>query len=227
MRACSVWALWAVGSIVATAQAIDRTDLLFYASLDGTLKADYARGRAEPIKPPPCAFAEGVRGRGVVGLKRITWDGNENIRGEEGTISFWVCPVDWSSGDGRNHNLAWLGAANGGTRIYQFYPGNLGMLMQPKSGTRVCWTWAKLSKGRWTQITFTWRPGEWTLYLDGLRRQRVTDRFMPFGKIKSIQIGGGNTLFDELIVLGRAVTDEEARALYYRVKRPSTGAETK
>ena len=202
------------------ALALDREDLLFYASLDETLVADYARGNPEPLKPPKLTFARGIKGPGVIATKRITWEGKDNIFGDEGTFSFWLCPVGWSSGDGSSHHFAWLGATNGGTRIYQYYPGNLGMLMQPKSGTRVCWTWYTAKKGKFTQITFTWRPGEWKLYLDGYPRERVTDTFVPFGEIKSFQLGEGNTVFDELMIFGKALSDEELRALYYRVKLP-------
>jgi len=206
-----------------TGFSLERSDLLFYASFDGKLEADYARGNPEPVKPPRLEFTRGIRGQGVIALKRITWEAKGNIMAEEGTFSFWLSPVDWSSGDGKNHHFAWLGATNGTTRIYQFYPGNLGMLMQPRTGgTRVCWTWASLKKRKFCHITFTWRPGEWTLYVDGLRRERVTDNVVPFGEIKNFQLGEGNTIFDELIILRRALSDEEARALYYRVKRPLT-----
>jgi len=200
--------------------ALERRDLLFYASLDETLAADYARGESGPVKPPKLIFVKGVKGFGVIATKRITWEGKDNILGQEGTFSFWLCPVDWSSGDGRSHHFAWLGATNGSTRIYQYYPGNLGMLMQPKSGTRVCWTWYKMKKGKFTQITFTWRPGEWRLYIDGYPRQRVSDTFVPFGEIKSFQLGEGSTIFDELMIFNRALSDEDVRALYFRVKLP-------
>lgn len=198
--------------------ALDRGDLLFYASFDGSLKADYSRGSPEPIRSPKLPFAEGVKGQGVVALQGIAWDGKGNVIGAEGTFSFWLSPVDWSSGDGKSHNFAFLDTANGSARIYQYYPGNLGMLMQSGEGTRTCWTWAGVKKGKFTQIIFTWRPGEWTLYLDGLRVQKVSDTFVPFGEIKSFRLGDGNTIFDELIILSRAITDEEAKAMYYRIK---------
>jgi hypothetical protein len=207
--------------------ALDRNDLLFYASLDERLEADFARGETAPLKPPRLTFAKGIKGAGVIATERITWDGKENILAEEGTFSFWLSPVDWSSGDGRSHHFAWLGSTNGSTRIYQYYPGNLGMLMQPKGGTRTCWVYYGVHEGKFTHVAFTWRPGEWRLYLDGYPRQRVTDSFVPFGEIRHFQLGDGNTVFDELMVFGRALSDEEIRALYYRVKLPLKKSEEK
>jgi len=200
--------------------ALDRDDLLFHASFDAGVKADYAQGSAEPKPHDEWQVAEGIKGQGVVALKPIVWDGKANVMGEEGTFSFWFSPVDWASGDGKSHGFAILSTANGTVRLYKYYPGNLGMLMQAGTITRACWnTRVTLRQGQFHQLTFTWHPNEWTLYVDGLRVQRETDSVLPFGVVAGFSLGGSNTVFDELLILRRSVTEEEARILYYRVAR--------
>ena len=217
--------LAALAPLAAAASSLERDDLLFYASLDGRLTADFARGAAEPQGTVPALeFAAGVRGKGVVARERVTWDGAANVRGEQGTLAFWLRPVDWSTGDGRNHHLAWLDTANGVMRLYQYYPGNLGMHLQSPQGTRVCWANARLSPERFVHLAFAWRHGEWTFYVDGVRRQRVTENWMPFGDIRRLQLGEGNTVFDELMLFGRALRAEEVQALLHRALR-APGAE--
>jgi hypothetical protein len=201
--------------------ALQRSDLLFYAGLNGQANADLARGDAAPTRAKNPTFEEGVRGKGLLGTNPVQWDAAGNMRGKEGTISFWLKPVDWSSGDGNNHMFARWGTENGNCRLYQYYPGQTGFLMQPaEGGTAVCWDYASFKKGKWRHMAFTWRQGEWTLYMDGYRREQVSDKFVPFGKVKALSLGGDNTVFDELMVFGRALSEEEVQALYYRIKRP-------
>ena len=42
----------------------------------------------------------------------------------------------------------------------------------------------------------------------------MTDTVVPFGEIRTIQLGGSNTVFDEFMIFGRALTTAEVRALY-------------
>jgi hypothetical protein len=200
---------------------LDREDLLFYASLDGTVKADYARGEPEPTSSPEVEFAKGIRGKGVIASGYLTWKGEANARGEEGTISFWLSPVDYSAPDGKNHNFMFMSAEGGVVYLYMFYPGNAGMIIQQQGKTvGTCWNYYKFEKGKFYQMTFTWRPDEWKLYMDGRLVQHKTEDIIPLKKVNSFFFAGGPTVFDELIVLGRAVTDEEALGLYKRVKNP-------
>ena len=207
--------------VLSSVLALDRDDLLFYASLDGTTKADFARGKAEPKNPPEVEFAKGIRGEGVIASGHLTWQGDGNARGEEGTISFWLSPVDWSAPDGKNHNLMYMSAEGGVIYLYMFYPGQTGMIIQQQGKTvGTCWSYYKFEKGKFYQMTFSWRPAEWKLYMDGRLAQHKTENIIPLKKINSFFFAGGSTVFDELIVLGRAVTDEEALSLYKRVKLP-------
>jgi len=206
---------------LSSAFALDRGDMLFYASLDGAVKADYARGNAEPKNPPEVKFVKGVRGKGVIADGHLVWEGQSNARGEEGTISFWLSPFNWSAPDGKNHNFMFMSTEGGFIYLYMFYPGQTGMIIQQQGKTvGTCWSYYKFEKGKFYQMTFSWRPDEWKLYMDGRLLQHKTENIIPLKKINSFFFAGGSTVFDELIVLGRAVTDEEALGLYKRVKNP-------
>ena len=210
----AVMLILAAGSV----GGLDRSDLLFYASLDGRLCADFSRGSLEPVNGVAgLVFASGVRGQGVIARQQVTWDGAQNIGGAEGTLAFWLQPVDWSSPDGKSHPFAWLLATGGRVRLYQFYPGQLGMHMQSRQGTRTCWTSARLEAGTFYHLAFTWRDHEWGLYFNGRRVCLETETWVPFGEIRSFALGPDATVFDEVMVFGRALRPEEISALVRRV----------
>ncbi len=220
-------ALIAAALLIVSAGAVrglDRSDLLFYASLDGRLRADFARGSVEPVNGAAgLVFAPGVRGQGVVARQQVAWNGAQNVRGAEGTLAFWMQPVDWSSPDGKSHPFAWLLATGGRVRLYQYYPGQLGMHMQSRLGARTCWTSARLDAGTFYHLAFTWRDHEWGLYFNGRRICLETETWVPFGEIRSFALGPDATVFDEVMVFGRALRPEEISALVRRVM-PAPGS---
>lgn len=211
--------------------AIDRDDLLFYASFDRDVKADLAKGRSDPLLKPKAQLTvkivKGIRGKAVIPQAGIVYSAKENLNPVEGTISFWISPIDWYSGDGKNHPILSWWAANGSVIIYQYYPGNFGMLMKgrKKIGTRTCWIWYTFRKGIFSHVAFSWRPGEWALYVNGIKRKQVTDSFVPFEKIGKFRIDKANSILDELMIFNRALSEQDIKALYYRVKRGSGSTE--
>jgi len=108
--------------------SLDRGELLFYASLDGTTTAEFARGSREALPGYVPKYDKILSGTGAVvgrdtGLVKILdrpipywldvdiardyvdknigalrWSGKDNISPVQGTLSFRARPLDWKSG---------------------------------------------------------------------------------------------------------------------------------
>jgi len=175
----------------------DRDDLLFHLDLNGTLKP--ARCATETDYPSDAitqndiefnpakvaaTFPVGVQGRGLMlgkGSLRPAFSARGNIVPEQGTIAFWMLPVDWDNFTRDSRFDAINPTAFG---LFQLdcttVPGSheaifhkVFPLLQftvnihlPEAVNRP----TPLQPGVWTHVTATWKGGDIRYYINGERR---------------------------------------------------------
>ena len=155
----------------------------------------------------------------------FTYDAVGNISKEAGTVAFWFSPA-WDPADKKHHSLIdWRGKSHGHDRILLYkYAGSNDIYYGLRStkgskATRkvtVCGKTAGWKPGEWHHIIGTWDgavPGT-RLYVDGKLIGKTKHKW-EFGEMpKRIYVGSKGTTLDDLLILKRALTDEEATALY-------------
>jgi len=241
-------------------EALDREGLLFYSSLDGRADADFARGKSEAFPGYKSAFTEGVRGQAAVvgkesGLIKtleapisfwldidipvnyvdefigaLRYSQPQNLRWQEGTLSFWVKPLDWDCKDGNNHYLAHMEMEDTLSFVWSVYPPWL-EYRQSRISDRDIYkknaTGPAPEKDKWQQISVSWRDKEQWTYVNGKLSKYTTEGVPGY-------IGGGSyfafgdaqkfhTAFDEILVLAEALGEAGAKALYDRVTKDGSG----
>ena len=146
-------ALLVAGCALNSVHALDRSDLLFQAGLDGRTDAGFARGDRTAQADYQPRFIDGVRGQAaVVGpqsgrvappvapvdywldvaipvtyrnpdIGALRYAQAQNLDWREGTLAFWAKPLDWASGDGANHYLAHFNMRDMLSFVYSPYVG--------------------------------------------------------------------------------------------------------
>lgn len=78
-----------------------RNGVLFYASFDNGLAADYSAGNPQPTLSANAELTEGKSGKGYVqnGAGSLRFACAKNILPDTGTVAFWVKPVNWDGTD--------------------------------------------------------------------------------------------------------------------------------
>jgi len=161
----------------------------------------------------------------TMGPLRYAADGN--IRAEEGTLSFWMRPVNWKSG-GRERFLANLGMKDTLAIFYSPYWAYdmFENYAAPNRYTRALVSHALFTAGKWDHIVIAWNRDLMTWWKNGVRMSKETSIVPLKNATGFLAFGDGSddeTDFDEILILSRAVSDEEARALYYRLARQESG----
>ena len=230
-----------------TVRASLEEDLLFYAPFDGDTTAALARGNPEATHVLEPRFAPGVRGQALVvggdprveqrieeGLsvtdktpRNAVYRPQGNIDLHQGTLSFWVKPLDWRGGDDHFNVLFFTHAGQNYFQVYKFFENDQLLFLV---GPQERWTstvtrirdWAP---GQWHHLAVTWGPDEMLMYQNGhlVCRRRVrfplenADPVEPF----SVGPGGswsrafiGHSLVDEFRIHGRPLREPEIRSLY-------------
>ena len=214
------------------AYALERSDVSFYLSFERGLQPEIATGDTE-IKcsagtVESVAFdPAGRRGRAVKldDALSITYRNAGMFSRNEGTISFWLKPIGWKAGSGKNHQFLRAHPDNCGFQIYRFYPGNNWAYLFPSNDPKT-WRfiggakwWDGWEDGKWQHVAFTFKPGEQAIYFGGrLHERKVTDLVEPeFVKSNGITLAAANRgtaqAFDEAIVFKRALSEQEVASL--------------
>jgi len=214
------------------AYALERSDISFYLSFEQSLQPEIATGdteikcsvgKAEDVPFDPA----GLRGRAVKlnDALNITYRNDRMFSRKEGTISFWLKPIGWKAGSGKNHTFLHAHPDNCGFQIYRFYPGNNWAYLFPSNDPKT-WRfiggakwWDGWEDGKWQHVAFTFKPGEQAIYFSGkLHERKVTDLVEPeFVKSNGITLAAANQgtaqAFDELIIFKRALSEQEVQSL--------------
>jgi len=198
----------------------------FRVGFDGTLEA-VARGRAVPIKiEGPVQFRPGKFGRALLcgdGGALLEYAAPGNLRMHAGTVSMWVCPVNWTGERDVFH--VFLEAKSPGWLVfYRYYQGGMTMLLgrggrnyQAIVGPRFTW-----KPGEWHHVAGVWRPTGIAVYLDGKRAGFKPDPPLPEKSPPVFVIGdapwhiprdGEQTLIDEVRIYPVPLDDEAVARL--------------
>ena len=201
-------------------------DVLFYASYDKDEAADVAKGQAKPVENAGHSLA--VPGR-VGQAREFKYEGiysaAKNIRAEAGTVAFWFCPR-WEPADGKHHSLFdWRVGTHAYDRllVYKYVSNDIFFGVRSKKGTKMMRKLAATSPvkgwkpGEWHHIVVTWDTASAALhlYVDGEHRAKSIKKAWEFGTMPvRFRVGSTKTLMDELVVLKRPLTAEEAKTLH-------------
>lgn len=234
----------AMGLPQQTAQA---DDVLLYASFDNGVQPEIARGEPRPSFEVRPEFGKGVRGRALLvggkpsdterasedqGIQRpparnVCYQADGNIDLQQGTISFWVKPVDWSGETSGFNVLMRTAAGRGHFMVYKFFSKERLLFLrgEQEEWTQVVHRIGHWKPGQWRHFAITWSEVEMRLFIDGAmvcsRRVRYpTEEPRPTEPI-SIGPGGswehafiGHSLIDEFRIHGRPLSHEQIMALY-------------
>ena len=218
-------------------------DVLFYASFDGFLHAEAARGPRRPLKATnDIRFAPGKRAQAaLLGADThrywIDYETEGNIRLQEGTVAFWIQPHGWAGTDtGFRYFFMLRDVACCKFYVYRFLEKNLTIL----AGNGVEGQWGAISTdtqawrdGQWIHLAVTWDTERAvTLYVDGKQAGRTIvppERYMR-GLPTHFSLGQSQdwdqskypaqTALDEFVIFSRALTAEEVTAEMDRTGLP-------
>ena len=189
------------------AHALERGDISFYLSFERGLQPEIATGDTQITcsvgKPEEVPFdPAGLRGRAVKlnDALSISFRNAQMFSRKEGTISFWLKPIGWKAGSGKNHTFLHMHPDNCGFQIYRFYPGNNWAYLFPSNDPKT-WRfiggarwWDGWEDGKWQHVAFTFKPGEQAIYFGGkLHERKVTDLVEPeFVKNNGLTLAAAN-----------------------------------
>lgn len=157
--------------------------LLFHATFDGTITAE-ANGDGEPAKVDgPIAYRPGRLGQALLcgeGGAALEYQTQGNLRPEAGTVSMWVCPVDWTGDEDEFH--VFLEAKNPGWLVfYRYYQGGIltltgtdGKNYRSAASKKIQWR-----QGEWHHLAGTWRARRLEVYIDGERQGQYPAPLLP------------------------------------------------
>lgn len=226
-------AVWFAGLLLCVqAWALDQSDVLFYASFDGTVAPALARGDNTPMTEGEARFQVGKRGQAVVCQEKafaLSYPAPGNLNPEHGSLSLWVAAVDWHHGDGKNHNFMTL-RGEPSYLLYTYISQPTYFLQlegrNPHVGADVDW-----QPGQWRHLVATWQEKDFCLYVDGKLAGADSETMSLPRKLGGFfEVGSHNfgtqdaTAFDELVIFRRALAAEEVAALYeWAAQPPASG----
>jgi len=215
--------------------------LIFYVPFDN-FKVDAVIAGGDPRS----SFTESIELRNYPGVKggalmlqqneRCEYDLKGNLNPKQGTIAFWIKPVNWDGDDRMFHHFVCIVDEKAPSRWYIYkYSSNNNLLFYISSalgGRRrsiYCGTSIEpWKRGRWHHIAATWDANEMRLYIDGKRvgRQLIPKGLIPAemdGKLSLIPVQfwknqwttpEERTLIDEVKIFNRPLSDREIIELY-------------
>lgn len=216
-------------------------DVIFHLSFDnGDCTADMAGGKAEPRRiEGKAGFGEGVFGGKALLTGRPIYDAAKNLdMTASGSIILWIAPVNWpteKTADGKEPGFR---AFFANAADYQFYIGKMSgqpwlygghlnnYVQYPKPTPHVnCiryndGTTAKWKNGEWRMLVATWGGGMFTNSVNG-KKSRVSQlKKLMTAPTSWFQVGATENngryqfLTDEVVILKKALSDEEIQKLY-------------
>jgi hypothetical protein len=203
--------------------ALTSADLLFYAPYDGSAEAWTPGGMFAPEGDVKVTYADGLVGQGGIPGGYIPYRLGEMLNAE-GSICFWIKPIDWKAGDGHNHYFLEFMTPGGRNLHYLLYYAAYRYYQDFKGDLCIAEVYTDaFEPGKWRCIGITWRAAEIGLYIDGqcvAKAEQQVKPVIPDAK-NLLRLCEGRHVIDELMIFRRALTAEEMRGLCYRLKRPA------
>ncbi len=215
--------------------------LLFYSDFDGDPAADFSVGEAPATLNGAPRFVEGRLGQAVVvgGDNWLSYPAEGNLRGSQGTIEFWLSPVDWDGRD--NQRSHFFVGAQGADRIYIYkfirwrhftFHCNPEATTKYESLRAGVYPW---QIGEWHHAAVTWDRAVMRIYLDGelcaegaipAPISDLGDTLFVGKDLATPQFEHGETAIDELRVYSRPLFADEIKRAYARADNPDAVVET-
>jgi formylglycine-generating enzyme required for sulfatase activity len=207
-------------------------DVLFYAPLDGTVAAAFARGERRPQSVPKnLQFVPGRHGQAaLLGdvdtlLRFIQYDATDNFHPEEGTISLWIQLHGWTGTDG-GYRYFFMIADEATCKFYLYRFDQENLLVLAGNGIEGQWgsiatPTADWKDGQWLHLAVTWKDRRVTLYVDGkVMGETVIPQDKYFrGLPPSFYLGQmanwdpnqkkAYTAFEDFVIFSRALSPKE------------------
>jgi hypothetical protein len=154
------------------------------------------------------------------------------ITQKEGSVAFWVNPVDWRPNDKKFHIFFRAMGKDADLLIYKgLWSPEISFLIGPqhKENGRHVWTIAKASikdwkVGKWYFIVATWGNGKASLYVNGIRKAQANYKKVPVANFTKFGVGGlmpqkwktpqNLSLIDDLMLYSKPLTTKNVRARY-------------
>ncbi|HOL66860.1 MAG TPA: DUF6067 family protein, partial [bacterium] len=207
---------------------LPETTACLYASCDGT--PEIRTTRPLTAKFTGGQFMPGVRGQAYSG-GTIELCGKKIVAGKEGTIEFWMMPLNWNNR--MVQNLSFL--SGGPAPYFTFYvfnsPGDLrplSLYFQNDEGRNVFVSVNRfIDEANWHHFLLTWQEGNYRIYVDGLlgteqtlkqinRVVQAEREYLTFVGRREDKVSA----FDEIFVYDRALAPDEAWNAYARYRFP-------
>ncbi|MBR7104859.1 MAG: LamG domain-containing protein [Lentisphaeria bacterium] len=213
----------------------------FYCNFNDTVTPVIAAGKKTFKLEHAPEFRKGLKGKalliGMDGKKirhGVSYPHKQNLDWKQGTISFWVNPVNWNGTDTGFFAMffsAWAGKNN--FYIYKYHVGEFLYFMR---GERGFWLFSLFRQGEWKagewhHVVCTWDPVQLSIYIDG---QLATERRISFPlknfepktdfvigenkKTMKLKNKGRLSLIDEFKIFDRVLARQEIKSLYEQDK---------
>jgi hypothetical protein len=236
----SLLAALLIASSFAHAQDELPSGLVFHASFEGALDADFAGGDATGTAEGAPEFVAGHDGQGLMvgdieGSAAAVYQREGNFDPERGTLAMWVQPVNWEGEQSCYRPLFQMRLMAGGQfLLYKHHAATnaLWFFLEP-SGAPMGKMYARASisdwgPGKWHHVAITWTRYEgMAIYVDGEQRQHLADAGLldePFEATMRFgsdwEAKGGRTVLDEAMIFDRMLAPGEIAALGGRADDP-------
>ena len=213
--------------------AEDDNNPIFHASFDKSITADNAAGSPEASAPKKITIEEGMSGKAIVtGIeerKNSYWckyDAKNNLDEKEGTITFWIKPLDWNGNDLKTHLFFEAKGKDSTMIIYKFINTDKILLLlgprtkngHPRHSTAE-FSIKNWKRNEWHFIACSWNKKNIKLYLDGELKDNKKIKEYPSSPFDSFAIGAfapenwekscGKSLIDEFKIYKTAISSEK------------------
>ncbi len=162
------------------------------------------------------------------GIQSIHYHPDPLLNSREGTISFWIKPVDW---DGSTRDFRhFFGAVKDQDRliVYKYHNSSELLFLYGRLGKNGFQTTArtdirKWSKGEWHHVCASWNEKILEIHIDGRQaaiaeiQKNLENDFQEFILGEYWQGDPGNTALDELRIFGKKLSPAEIETEYARL----------
>lgn len=203
------------------------SDVLLHASFDNFINADKAIGSQTGKAKKEAEFCnDGIKGKALRVREGnvVEFEQKGNVDVKQGTVVFWLRPVDWEPGK-QSKNYHWLfsmekSGPDGGRIQFFRMPSPLFMYMIGKNGKakQITNSPRNWKQGEWIFVAMIWGNGKAALYLNGkgIAAAALTPDQAPADIGTAIRLSSsiGTTDYDEFTIYRRPLTQGEIEALY-------------
>lgn len=221
------------------AGASKRNGVIFYTSFDKGPDADYSLGNSKAVvEKGELKFEHGKKGEALFSGDEtgyVSYEVSGNLKSEQGTIEFWLKPVDWNMDDTRVHSFiatfpevslkGGLGIHKIGENPHRNTKNQIlfGLSTVGYGGPTITGydkSQAQFKKGEWYHIVAVWHPLTMQLYVNGEscgvvprggeNMPEIPGYFSVGDRAYGEEKRSAHSLIDEFYIYGYPFNEEEA-----------------